>query len=89
MARKISMESTDKEPLRLEGINKTLLLPLWARAGESVRENPLISDGQAASIIKTLDYGFEGMDKSLDRYYQLSQVVTGLEYQKMKQVATW
>lgn len=75
MAQKISMQSTDREPLRLEGVNKTLLLPLWARARESMRENPLMSDGQAVRIIKTLDFGFDDMDKSFDRHYQLSQVV--------------
>jgi O-methyltransferase involved in polyketide biosynthesis len=51
------------------------LLPLWARAKESTQKNPLIIDGQAERIVRALDYHFSKMDKSLDRYYQLSQVI--------------
>ncbi len=69
------MQNTSPIPVRLEGVNKTLLLPLWARAKESTQKNPLIIDRQAEGIVKALDYHFNELDESLDRYYQLSQVV--------------
>jgi O-methyltransferase involved in polyketide biosynthesis len=69
------MHHTPPKRFALEGVNKTLLLPLWARTKESTQKNPLIMDGQAERILKALDYNFSEMDKSLDRYYQLSQVV--------------
>jgi O-methyltransferase involved in polyketide biosynthesis len=38
------MQNTSPIPVRLDGVNKTLLLPLWARAKESTQKNPLIID---------------------------------------------
>jgi O-methyltransferase involved in polyketide biosynthesis len=65
----------------LEGVNKTLLLPLWARARESQQPNPIIMDHQAQQIVESLSEtpsyknSFAEMDKVFDRYYQLSQLI--------------
>ncbi len=37
----------------------TLLIPLWSRAIESGRDNPLLHDRQAVSILERLDFDFD------------------------------
>jgi O-methyltransferase involved in polyketide biosynthesis len=76
------MQNIVKEhPNGLEGINKTLLLPLWARARESQQPNPIIMDNQAQQIVENLSAtpshknSFDEMDKVFDRYYKLSQLI--------------
>jgi O-methyltransferase involved in polyketide biosynthesis len=66
---------------RIDGVTKTLLIPLWARAKESQRPQPLLSDPWAAQIVENLravtNYRdcLAGMDRSFDKFYQISQIV--------------
>ncbi len=48
----------------LTGIPETMLIPLWAKAEETQRVNPIISDTKAEKIIKTIDYDFSKFNKS-------------------------
>jgi O-methyltransferase involved in polyketide biosynthesis len=66
---------TDRITVELFGSHKTLLLPLWARAKESQKPNPLLNDKRALDIINNLDYDFKNLEHHLDLFYQLSQVV--------------
>jgi O-methyltransferase involved in polyketide biosynthesis len=43
---------------RLLGAQETLLIPLWARAVEASRPEPILYDAKAAEIIASLDYDF-------------------------------
>ena len=43
---------------RLIGAQETLLIPLWARAVESSRPNPILEDPKAVEIVASLDYDF-------------------------------
>ena len=43
----------------LEGITETLLIPLWARAQETQRENPIIRDDKALEMMEQIDYDFQ------------------------------
>jgi O-methyltransferase involved in polyketide biosynthesis len=67
--------------IELEGANKTLLLPLWARAKECGRDNTIFIDSRAKQIvedlrtIKNYKNTFDEMDKTFDKYYQLSQII--------------
>lgn len=47
-----------KIPVSLEGIAETLLIPLWARAVETERGDPIVRDPKAVEICKSLDYDF-------------------------------
>ncbi len=64
----------------LEGVNKTLLLPLWARAKESKQSNPILMDAQAQKIVENLSRtasykdSFDEMDKVFNGFFQLSQL---------------
>ena len=61
--------------------NKTLLLPLWARARECRQINPIIVDHQAEQIVESLSSTtsykdcFNEMDERFDKYYHLSQLI--------------
>lgn len=66
------MENTVAIP---EGVQKTLLIPLWARARESQKAKPLLVDPRAASILDAVHYDYQRMDKSLGEYYQLTYTI--------------
>ena len=42
----------------LGGVPETLLIPLWARAQEQTRSEPLIVDPASEQIVSALDYDF-------------------------------
>ena len=56
----VTSQKSENVKLRpmLGGVPETLLIPLWARAVEQERSDPLIVDPDAARIVKTLDYDF-------------------------------
>jgi O-methyltransferase involved in polyketide biosynthesis len=43
---------------RLTGISETLLIPLWARAVETIAPEPIVRDVKAAEIMAQIDYDF-------------------------------
>jgi len=53
----------EKVAPRLEGVPETLLIPLWARAVEQSRPDPLVVDPDSASIVETLNYDFTQFQK--------------------------
>jgi len=51
--------------INLEGVEETLLIPLWGRAKFS-RENPsILNDAKAIELVEQLDYDFARLDKTL------------------------
>lgn len=64
-----------KESVHLQGVQRTLLIPLWARAKESRKQNPVIVDRRAITILNDLGVDFAQMDKRLDEYYQLTWAI--------------
>ncbi len=49
---------TAKKPFRLSGIAETLLIPLWARAVETMRPDAILRDPIALEILDRIDYDF-------------------------------
>ena len=48
-------------------VQETLILPLWARARETEKDNPVVCDPCAKNIVERIDYDFsqiEGRDGS-------------------------
>ena len=66
------------EPLRLGGVQETLLLPLWGRAVESRKTHPLLVDPTAVAIVAALPYDFGAMARNLSSTTLLSWVVRAL-----------
>jgi O-methyltransferase involved in polyketide biosynthesis len=48
----------DKQITKLSGVAETLLIPLWARAEEWDKFEPIIMDEHAVNLIKKIDYDF-------------------------------
>ncbi len=65
------MENQNSKPTNLQGVQETLLIPLWARAKESQKANPVLVDRRAVSILNALRFDCMRMDKALGEYYQL------------------
>jgi O-methyltransferase involved in polyketide biosynthesis len=55
---------------RLAGVSETLLMPLWAKAMESRRADPILRDPKAAEMAAAIDYDF-------DRFARLRVDATG------------
>jgi O-methyltransferase involved in polyketide biosynthesis len=64
-----------KEKIILGNTQKTLLLPLWGRAVESQKEEPLLADNKAVEIIEKIDFNFDAFSKSFSIISQLGWVV--------------
>ena len=47
----------------LGAVQETLLLPLWARAKEAEKQNPIVRDTYARKIIDRIDYDFSTIEK--------------------------
>jgi O-methyltransferase involved in polyketide biosynthesis len=69
------MENQNTRPIDLRGVQETLLIPLWARAKESQKANPVLIDRRAVSILDALRFDCSKMDKALPEYYQLTWAV--------------
>ena len=48
----------------LEGVAETMLIPLWAKAAETNRPDPIIRDLKACQIVTGIDYDFSRFNKS-------------------------
>lgn len=49
---------------KLQGVERTMLMPLWARWSESIKENGLLYDKKAIEIVKKIDFDFNSFDQS-------------------------
>ncbi len=63
------------EPVRLQGVQQTLLIPLWARAKESQKPRPLVDDRHAAERLTQLGADVTQMDGAFDEVAQLSWAI--------------
>jgi len=66
MSNKISVE--------LGPLQRTLFMPLWARAKETKKEMPLLIDSKAVEIIESVDYDFSTLNKSLEEINLISWI---------------
>ena len=49
---------------KLTGIPETLLIPLWARAVESEKPQPIFHDPKAVEMVRRIDYDFSKFEKT-------------------------
>ncbi|MDD5596997.1 MAG: class I SAM-dependent methyltransferase [Victivallaceae bacterium] len=49
---------------KLKGIPETLLIPLWARANETERDDSIVKDYLAVKMVSEIDYDFSKFEKS-------------------------
>ncbi len=60
-----------KIQVELNGVQKTLLLPLWARAKESRELNPIIYDQTACDLLHNLDYNFSEIESNMNKFTEI------------------
>lgn len=71
--------SEDKK-ICLGTVQETLLLPLWGRAIETQKENPLLIDKVAVSIIKDIDYDFSRIEKNINELSRFAWVARSIYF---------
>ena len=69
---------TAKISSELGNVQKTLFLPLWGRAVESQKSNPLLVDKTAVEIIARLDYDFSVIAGNVHEITQRAWVVRSI-----------
>ena len=67
LAQRISLKEESfmeegKIKIDLGAVQETLLLPLWARAQETGKAKPIVSDTYARDLIKKIDYDFSKIE---------------------------
>lgn len=67
-----------EENIELGSVQKTLLLPLWGRAVETLRPKPLMTDNQAVTIMKSIPYDFSRIASKLSMISQASWIARSI-----------
>jgi O-methyltransferase involved in polyketide biosynthesis len=70
--------ATEQAQINLGDVQKTLLLPLWGRAEESKKRNPLLVDEAAIRIIERIDFDFSQITQSMDDLTQIAWIKRSL-----------
>jgi O-methyltransferase involved in polyketide biosynthesis len=74
---------TVKINLELGNVQKTLLLPLWGRATETQKKNPLLTDQTALAIISGIDYDFSAMAARINEITRLAWIARSIHTDKV------
>lgn len=81
------MVNTDN--INLGNVQKTLLLPLWGRAVETNKENPVYTDNLAAEIINKIPYDFKTLSKNISEITRMSWIARNIYFEeKLKNFIT-
>lgn len=73
---------TNPGEIKLGSVQKTLLLPLWGRAVETQKPNPLLVDNKAVSIVNSLPYDFAEIAKNIPSISRLSWIARSNYFDK-------
>jgi len=68
----------EKIAVDLGNIQKTLFLPLWGRAFESKKANPLLVDKTALEIIEHVDYDFSTIARNIHELTQVAWIMRSI-----------
>jgi len=72
----------NKTEIKLGSVQKTLLLPLWGRARETQKQNPLLIDNKAVSIINSIPYDFTIISKNISKFTQFAWIARSIYFDK-------
>jgi O-methyltransferase involved in polyketide biosynthesis len=64
--------------IELGSVQETLLLPLWGRAIETQKQNPLLIDNTAVSIINNLSYDFSAIATNVNKLSRASWIARSI-----------
>ena len=74
---------SQKIAIELKSVQKTLLLPLWGRAVETRKQNPILVDTTAAEIIDRIDYDFTTIAANISLITQLAWIARSLHIDRV------
>jgi O-methyltransferase involved in polyketide biosynthesis len=57
--------------IELGAVQETLVLPLWARAKDAEKEDPILNDTYARDIVAKIDYDFAKIESEQTESHQL------------------
>jgi O-methyltransferase involved in polyketide biosynthesis len=60
--------------VELGDIQKTLFMPVWARAVETKKKNPILVDRTALEVIDAVDFDFSHMTDNLPEISQIAWI---------------
>lgn len=63
-----------KIEVEIGDVQKTLFMPVWSRAVETAKKNPLLVDKTALAIIDTVDFDFSRMTENLPEISQIAWI---------------
>lgn len=66
--------------INLHGVQETLIIPLWARAKEAEKTDPLINDIYAKDIVAKIDYDFSKIESRYMKNHQLVWAVRAYNF---------
>ena len=69
---------SEKVVIDLGNVQKTLFLPLWGRAHETKKVNPLLVDKRAVEIIEKVDLDFSTLAKDISELTQIGWVMRSI-----------
>jgi len=74
---------SEKVFVDLGNVQKTLFLPLWGRAHETQKPNPLLVDMKALEIIEKVDYDFSTITKNINEMSQMAWIMRSISVDKV------
>ena len=70
-------------PIDLGPVQSTLLIPLWARAVETDKEDPIIRDPYAKEILSRIDYDFGRIESGQTGEHQIVWAVRAFQFDRI------
>jgi len=67
----------------LDGVQRTLFMPVWARAVETQKDSPILIDKTAVRIIDTVDYDFSPMFQNIPELSQISWIARCMRFDRI------
>lgn len=64
-------------------IQKTLFMPVWARAAETRKKNPVLTDSTAVEIIESVDFDFTPMANNLREINQVAWIARCMRFDRI------
>jgi len=68
------------EKINLDGVKETLLLPLWGRAYETQKLNPMLIDTTAVQIIGSINYDFSKIEQKVNPLSRASWIARSIYF---------
>jgi len=69
-----------KTSIDIGDVQKTLLLPLWGRALESSKKNPLLIDKLAKNIVEGIDFDFSSISENMTELNQITYILRSITF---------